>query len=67
MSDCMGSITVATNVDGEMRELIDEEADKRAITPSEFLRRVLDVYKASEEGKLSCPSCGATADLTEAV
>lgn len=67
MAQCNGNLTLSTNVDGEMREFIDEEAEKRAITPTEFVRRILDLYRASDAGDLECPSCGVSADLGEAV
>jgi predicted RNA-binding Zn-ribbon protein involved in translation (DUF1610 family) len=50
-----------------MRELVDEEAEKRAIPRAELIRRVLDVYDASRCGNLTCPNCGTTADLGSVV
>jgi hypothetical protein len=67
MAQCNGNLTLSTNVDAEMREYIEREAEKRAITPTEYLRRLLDLYKASSNGEVYCPECGVSADLTEAV
>ena len=67
MAKCHGNCTVTTRVDRDMRELVDEEAEKRAIPRAELIRRVLDVYDASRCGNLTCPNCGTTADLGSVV
>lgn len=53
----MGNLTLSTNVDEGMRRFIEEEAEKRAITVTEVVRRILDLYRTSVEGELECAHC----------
>lgn len=41
-----------------MREFIEDEADRLGVTRSELLRRLFDVYLASQEGRIECEHCG---------
>ena len=67
MANCHGSITLSTNVDREMREFIEEEAEKKGVTSAEFLRRLFDVYRQSGQGELICAGCGEPVWLTGAM
>jgi len=57
MSDCLGDLSVATKVDREMLEYVDSEAENLGITRSEFLRRMLDLYRESRRENADCPEC----------
>lgn len=63
MSSCQGNITVSTKVDARTRQFIEDEEEKLGVTPSEFLRRVIELYKGSQEGALVCPCCGEELNL----
>jgi hypothetical protein len=56
-SDCLGKHTVSTKVDGEMLDFVQREAEYRGVPKAEFLRRLLEVHRASEDGKLTCSNC----------
>lgn len=58
MSRCQGSVPVATKVDRPMREFVEREAERLGVTPSEFLRRLLDVHRESRAGNTPCEHCG---------
>lgn len=58
MNRCQGSIPVGTKVDQPMREFVENEADRLGVTPSEFLRRVLLVYRESRAENTPCDHCG---------
>lgn len=58
-SDCIGRQTLTTKVDGETRRFIIESAESAGVTTAEFLRRIVDVYRGSLNGKLECHNCGA--------
>jgi hypothetical protein len=45
-------------VDREMREFIENEADRLGVTPTEFMRRLLEVYQESRAGNAPCDYCG---------
>lgn len=62
MSECHGRIPVTAKVDAEMRDLLDEDADRLGVHRSELIRRVLDNYAAARNDELECPSCGAGLD-----
>jgi len=67
MSECMGSLTLSTKVDAGMRQFIEEEAEKRAVTPTELLRRILDLYRMSVRGELECAHCTQGIYLSQGV
>ena len=56
-SRCIGRETVSTKVDGEMRQWIEERADAAGVAVTELLRRLLDLYRASESDGFTCPYC----------
>jgi negative regulator of replication initiation len=56
-SECLGTNTVSTKVDDEMLQFVQEQADYRGVPKAEFLRRLLEVHRASEGGKLTCSNC----------
>lgn len=58
MNRCQGSIPVGTKVDQLMREFVEDESERLGITPSEFLRRVLLVYRESRAENTPCDHCG---------
>jgi len=41
-----------------MREFVESEADRLGVTPAEFLRRVLMVYRESRSENTPCDHCG---------
>lgn len=57
MNRCVGTISVGTKVDREMREFVENEADRLGVTPSEFLRRLLIEYRESRKGNRLCEHC----------
>lgn len=59
MADCHGQIPTSTKVDEEMREYLQQEADERGVSCSEFIRRIFDAYRAVDEGGARCPDCGS--------
>lgn len=58
MNRCQGSIPVGTKVDRPMREFVESESDRLGVTPSEFLRRLLLVYRQSRAEDTACDHCG---------
>lgn len=66
MNRCQGNIPVATKVDQPMREFVEREADELGMSHSEFLRRLLLVYRQSRAGNTPCEHCGnaTVIDLT---
>jgi hypothetical protein len=41
-----------------MREFVDRESERLAVSKSELLRRLLLAYQASRAGNASCDHCG---------
>ena len=68
MTRALGNIPVGTKVDRDMREFVEEEADRLGVSVSEFLRRVLITYRESRAEQLHCDNCGypAVIELTYA-
>ena len=58
MNRCQGSIPVGTKVDQPMRSFVEDECDRLGVTTSEFLRRVLLVYRESRAENTPCDHCG---------
>jgi hypothetical protein len=58
MSECRGRIAVTTKVDAEMRDRLENEAERIGVYRSEVIRRLLDTYAESADGELNCPNCG---------
>ena len=56
-SRCIGRETVSTKVDGEMRQWIEKRAESAGVPVTELLRRLLDLYRASESDGFTCPYC----------
>jgi hypothetical protein len=44
-----------------MREFIENESERLGVTPSEFLRRLLLVYRESRAENMACEYCGEPA------
>jgi hypothetical protein len=61
MNRCQGSIPVGTKVDQPMREFVENESERLGVTPSEFLRRLLLVYRESRAENMPCDYCGEPA------
>lgn len=57
MAQCNGRIPITAKVDADMRDLIDEDADRLGVYRAEVIRRVLDTYRESREDQLVCPHC----------
>lgn len=58
MNRCQGSIPVGAKVDRAMREFVDGEAERLGMTVSEFLRRLLIMYRESRAENTPCDHCG---------
>ena len=58
MNRCQGSIPVGAKVDRTMREFIEDEAERLGMTVSEFLRRLLIMYRESRAENTPCDHCG---------
>lgn len=56
-------MTVATKTDQSMREFVQAEADRLGVTPAEFLRRLLELYRESRRESIECPNCGETVKM----
>lgn len=54
---CVGRETLSTKVDDETREWIEKRARAAAVAPAELLRRLIDLYRASESDGFACPYC----------
>jgi hypothetical protein len=67
MSACKGTKPVGTKVDDSTRRFLEEESERLGVSRSEVLRRMIDVYRGSGDGDLSCGACGASLDLTGGV
>jgi hypothetical protein len=57
MSECKGKIPVTTKIDAEMRDLLDEDADRLGVYRSEVVREAFDTYRYLREGEFECPHC----------
>lgn len=62
MSRCHGQIPLTTKVDREMLEYIDQSAEDAGVSRAEFVRRMLDGYRAAEEAG-ECPECGTPLEI----
>jgi len=59
MARCHGQLPVSTKVDQEMLDYINESAEEAGVSRSEFIRRMMDLYRhIDQDGE--CPECGAT-------
>ena len=58
MNRCQGSIPLGAKVDRNMREFVEAEADRLGMTVSEFLRRLLIIYRESRAENTPCDHCG---------
>jgi hypothetical protein len=63
MDRCQGSIPVSTKVDRPMREFVEDEAERLGVNTSEFLRRLLLVYRRSRAGEAACEHCGESVNI----
>ena len=66
-TECVGRQTLSTKVDKEMFDWVDTRSDRAGIPRTEFLRRLLELYKASRERRVACPACGETQDYSSVV
>jgi hypothetical protein len=57
MSDCKGRIPVTAKVDVEMRDLLDEEAERLGVYRAEVARMAFDVYGDLRRADFHCPHC----------
>jgi len=58
MNRCQGSIPVGTHVDRSMREFVETQSERLGVTVSEFLRRLLLMYRQSRAENTACDHCG---------
>lgn len=58
MARCFGEVPLGTKVDDSMYSFIEDEAGRCGISRAELFRRILDDYRDSRNGDLTCPSCG---------
>jgi hypothetical protein len=63
MAECHGQSPVSTKVDEETIRYIDEKASEAGVTRAEFLRLLVDLYRASDDGSLPCAACGSPLNL----
>lgn len=67
MAECHGTNPIGSKVDDETLEYIDERAAEMGVTRSEFLRLLIDLYRESDDGSLSCGACGGPLNLAGAI
>lgn len=60
MSECKGRVPVTAKVDAEMRDRIDEEAERLGVYRAEALRLHLDAAVELLDDDVECPHCGHT-------
>ena len=58
MSECKGRIPVTAKVDAEMRDLLDEDAERLGVYRAEVAREAFDTYRFLRTGEFECPHCG---------
>lgn len=58
MNRCQGSIPVGAKIDRDMREFVEAEAERLGVTVSEFVRRLLIMYRESRAENTPCDHCG---------
>lgn len=63
MSSCQGDLAVTAKVDREMVEFADAEAERLGVNRSEFLRRLLELYRDSRREQVDCAHCGNTVKM----
>jgi hypothetical protein len=57
MSECQGRIPVTAKVNAEMRDLIEQDAERLGVYRSEVARQAFDTYRYLREGEFQCPHC----------
>lgn len=58
MSSCYGDIPAGTKTDRAMAEFVESEAERLGVSKSEFMRRLLELYRESRREDVDCPHCG---------
>lgn len=58
MSECKGRIPVTAKIDAEMRDLLDDDAERLGVYRSEVARQAFDVYRELRYAQFGCPHCG---------
>lgn len=58
MSSCHGELAATAKVDREMLEFVDSQAEQLGVNRSEFMRRLLELYRESRREDVDCPHCG---------
>jgi len=62
-SRCGGQRTISTQVDEDTVEFLDNEAEAAGVSRADFIRLLIDTYRDSTGGELSCGSCEAPLNL----
>jgi hypothetical protein len=58
MSECKGRIAVSTKIDAEMRDFLDDDAERFGVYRAEVAREAFDVYRKLRCAQFGCPHCG---------
>lgn len=66
-ANCHGQTALSTKVDDEMIGFLDEKASEAGVSRAEYVRLVLDVYRDSTAGELSCGACERSLNLAGAI
>ena len=57
MSDCKGRVPLTTKVNTEMRDLLEEDAERLGVYRAEVARRAFDCYRNLRRAEFRCPHC----------
>lgn len=57
MSECKGTVPVTAKIDAQMRDLLDDDAERLGVYRSEVAREAFDTYRYLREGDFQCPHC----------
>lgn len=63
MSSCQGELAATAKIDREMLEFVDSQAEQLGVNRSEFIRRLLELYRESRRENVDCPHCEETVVL----
>lgn len=66
MASASNRHSVGTKVETDVYDWVTKEADRLDISMAEMMRRLIEAYKFSKEGKFQCPGCGQPVEVTVA-